>query len=177
MGLAWAAIVWFYPITKDVVFTFQAITLFTLLWILTLIDLETFLLPNALTLPGIVVGLLFAFFTDNLINTMIGAVAGYTIFWLVAWVFYRITGKQGMGQGDFKLLAMLGAFMGWQALPFIIFISSLTGAILGSVILLLSKKGLRTEIPYGPYLAAAGLVWLFWGSSILVWYQTTMGII
>jgi len=177
MGLAWTAIVWYFPITEDPIYTAQAITLFTLLWILTLIDLETFLLPNALTFPGIAIGLIFSFFTDTLLNALIGAVAGYAIFWLVAWAFSRITGKQGMGQGDFKLLAMLGAFMGWQALPFIIFLSSFTGAILGSVILMLSKKGLRTEIPYGPYLAAAGLIWFFWGLSILQWYQTTMGIV
>ncbi len=172
MGLMWASIVWFYPVQSyDPIFLAQAISLVTLLWILTLIDLETFLLPNALTFPGIVLGLAFAAYFGFFLDSLIGAVAGYGIFWLVARLFLIFTGKEGMGQGDFKLLAMLGAFMGWQALPFIILLSSLTGAIIGSITLILSKKGMRAEIPYGPYLAAAGVIWFFWSAPILHWYQ------
>ncbi|HID36749.1 MAG TPA: prepilin peptidase, partial [Ghiorsea sp.] len=174
---AWASIAWFYPITEySPLFLAQAIILFTLLWTLTLIDLETFLLPNALTFPGIAIGLLFAWQSGYIIDALIGALAGYGIFWLIAWLFFKATGREGMGQGDFKLLAMLGAFMGWQALPFIIMLSSFTGAIIGSLLLLLAKKGLKAEIPYGPYLAASGMIWFFWGVEILIGYQSMVGI-
>lgn len=171
MGLLWATLAWFYPPSPyPSLFLAQAITLVTMLWVLTLIDLETFLLPDVITLPGIVIGLLFAWEAGYLIDALIGAIAGYAVFWLVARLFLLATGKEGMGQGDFKLLAMLGAFMGWQALPFIILLSSITGAIIGSIALLITKKGLRAEIPYGPYLAAAGVIWFFWAEPVLYWY-------
>lgn len=177
MGLAWATIAWFYPIDQYTpVFILQAITLFTLLWILTLIDLETFLLPNALTFSGIAIGLFLAWQAGYILDALLGAMAGYIIFWLIAKLFLLATGREGMGQGDFKLLAMLGAFMGWQALPFIIMLSSFTGAIIGSLFLLMAKKGLKAEIPYGPHLAAAGLIWFFWGVEILNWYQSMVDI-
>ena len=177
MGVMWANIVWFYPTEKyDPVFLAQAISLVTLLWVLTMIDLETFLLPNALTFPGIALGLGFAAYFGFFIDSLIGTIAGYGTFWLVARLFLMFTGKEGMGQGDFKLLAMLGAFMGWQALPFIILLSSLTGAIIGSAFLMLANKGLKAEIPYGPYLAAAGVIWFFWGTEILNWYQQFIGL-
>jgi len=121
------------------------------------------------------VGLLFAWQMGYMVDALIGAVAGYAVFWLVARLFLLATGREGMGQGDFKLLAMLGAFMGWQALPFIILLSSLTGAVIGSITLLWAKKGLSAEIPYGPYLALAGLVWFFAGQDILLWYQGMIG--
>ncbi len=171
MGLIWGLLAWLYPAYLMPVQLAQAIALVTLLWILTLIDLETFLLPNALTFPGIALGLLFAWQLGYFYDALIGVIAGYAVFWLVAKLFLLATGREGMGQGDFKLLAMLGAFMGWQALPFIIFLSSVTGAIIGSAALLLAKKGLRAEIPYGPYLAAAGVVWFFWSAPILEAYQ------
>ncbi len=172
MGLMWASIVWFYPVhSYNPIFLAQAISLVTLLWILTLIDLETFLLPNALTFPGIALGLAFAAYFGFFLDSLIGAVAGYGVFWLVARLFLIFTGKEGMGQGDFKLLAMLGAYMGWQAIPFIILLSSVTGAVIGSMALIISKKGLRAEIPFGPYLAAAGVIWFFWSVPILHWYQ------
>jgi len=174
MGVLWGLIAWLIPF--DSLYFAQAIVLVSLLWILTLIDLETFLLPNALTFPGIALGLFFAWQAGYIQDAIIGALAGYAIFWLVAWLFLKITGREGMGQGDFKLLAMLGAFMGWQALPFIILLSSLTGAIIGSIALILSKKGMRAEIPYGPYLAAAGVIWFFWSAPILDWYQAYLGI-
>jgi leader peptidase (prepilin peptidase)/N-methyltransferase len=81
-----------------------------------------------------------------------------------------------MGYGDFKLLAMLGAFMGWQALPFIVFVSSVVGVLVGSLFLLLARRGLRAEIPFGPYLAAAGMVWFVWSETILSWYSGLVGI-
>ena len=174
MGVLWGVIAWYIPF--DSLYFAQAILLVSLLWILTLIDLETFLLPNALTFPGIALGLLFAWQAGYILDAAIGTIAGYAIFWLVAKLFFLATKREGMGQGDFKLLAMLGAFMGWQALPFIIMLSSFTGAIIGSIALFLNKKGLRAEIPYGPYLAAAGVIWFFWSSHILAWYQHYLGL-
>jgi len=171
MSGIWGIIAWHYPPS---LFLVQSIIFVSMLWVLTLIDLETFLLPNVITLPGIVIGLLFAWFGGYLIEASIGALAGYAVFWLVARLFFLATGREGMGQGDFKLLAMLGAFMGWQALPFIILLSSVTGTIIGSISLLMAKKGLQAEIPYGPYLAAAGVIWYFWSEYILAWYQATI---
>jgi len=167
MGASWAALAWNYG--PSVLFA-EALVLVTLLWILTLIDLETYLLPNVLTLPGIAIGLCFAWWHGTLLDGVIGAVAGYGSFWLVAKLFFLVTRREGMGYGDFKLLAMLGAFMGWQALPFIVLLSSLTGAVIGSIFLLLARRGIRSEIPFGPYLALAGVIWFFWGGDILGWY-------
>jgi len=103
-------------------------------------------------------------------------VAGYSIFWLIARLFLWLTGREGMGHGDFKLLAMLGAFMGWQALPFIILASSVVGTVAGVIFLLLAKKGLKAEIPFGPYLAVAGMIWFVWGDQVLHWYLNLAGL-
>ena len=173
MGLMWTAVAWAYPIADySLLFIAQAIFLVSALWVLTLIDLETFLLPDVITLPGIVIGLIFSWFMGYFIDAVIGAIAGYSVFWLVAKGFLLVTGREGMGYGDFKLLAMLGAFMGWQSLPFIIMLSSISGAIIGSLSLLAAKKGMNAEIPFGPYLAVAGVTWYFWGRYILGWYLT-----
>lgn len=152
----------------------EALALFFLLWVLSFIDLETGLLPDALTYPGMILGLMFAVPTGHAADSLLGLCAGYGVFWLVGRVFLMLTGKEGMGHGDYKLLAMLGAFMGWQALPFIVFVSSFVGAIAGSIILLLSRRGLRAEIPFGPYLALAGMIWFLWHEPVLAWYLDLM---
>ena len=174
MGFSWGALAWHYGASPILL---QALCLFFLLWVLTFIDLETGLLPDVLTLPGIALGFGFSLWLADWQASLIGAVAGYALFWLIARVFLWITGREGMGYGDFKLLAMLGAFMGWQALPFIVFTSSMIGALVGSLFLLLAGRGLRAEIPFGPYLAAAGMVWFVWSEAILAWYSGFMGII
>jgi len=171
MGVSWAWLAYHYGLNPVLL---QAIILVSLLWILTLIDLETGLLPNVLTLPGIVIGLFFAWWLGFFMDALIGAVAGYGVFWLVAKVFLLITGKEGMGYGDFKLLAMLGAFMGWQALPFIVFASSSVGAIVGLAYLKLASKDRHAEIPFGPYLALSGMLWFLWGEQLLDWYMALM---
>ncbi|MDX8405565.1 MAG: A24 family peptidase [Mariprofundus sp.] len=172
MGLSWAGLAWhFGPVPELPV----ALTLFFLLWVLTFIDLETFLLPNVLTLPGIALGLLFSWWLGDWQSAVIGMIAGYSVFWLVNRLFLRVTGREGMGYGDFKLLAMLGAFLGWQALPFIILLSSVIGVVVGSIFLWLSRRGFRAEIPFGPYLAGAGMIWLLWGNEILRWYMHSAG--
>ncbi len=168
MALSWGALAAHYGYTPDLLI---ACILFFLLWILTFIDLETGLLPNAITYPGIATGLLLQLLWGSWQNALIGALAGYVVFWSVAKLFLLATGREGMGYGDFKLLAMLGAFMGWQALPFIVLASSLIGTFAGLIILASSRRGMRSEIPFGPYLAVAGMVWFIWGDAILHWYR------
>lgn len=164
MGASWAGLAWHFGATPQLL---MAITLVSLLWILSLIDLETGLLPNALTLPGIALGLAFSAWTGNPLDSLIGAVAGYSVFWVVARTFLLITGREGMGYGDFKLLAMLGAFFSWQALPFIVFLASAVGAVTGGLFLLASGRQARTPIPFGPFLALAGVIWLLAGELLL----------
>ncbi len=132
------------------------------------VDFDTQLLPDVITLPLLWLGLafnLFATFTD-LSSAVIGAMAGYLSLWLVYWGFKLTTGKEGMGYGDFKLLAALGAWLGWQMLPLIILLSSLLGAIFGLVLIIFAKRGRSVPIPFGPYLAVAGLLALFWGKPL-----------
>jgi leader peptidase (prepilin peptidase)/N-methyltransferase len=139
---------------------------------LTFIDLDTQLLPDDITLPLLWAGLLanlFGAFTD-LRSAVIGAVAGYMILWLVYWGFRLIARKEGMGYGDFKLLAALGAWLGWQMLPFVIVVSAGAGAIVGGLLLWLSKSGMQTRIPFGPYLALGGLAGLLWGRAAVAWW-------
>ncbi|MDQ6954088.1 MAG: prepilin peptidase [Mariprofundaceae bacterium] len=168
MGISWALLAYQFGPT---LLLLQAIILVSLLWILTLIDLETGLLPNVLTLPGIVVGLLFAWWFGFFLDALLGACVGYGVFWSIARVFLLLTGKEGMGYGDFKLLAMLGAFMGWQALPFIVFVSSLVGVVVGLIYLKLAHKDRQSQIPFGPYLALAGMLWFLWGEPVVQWYM------
>ncbi len=136
---------------------------------LTVIDLNTMLLPDQLTLPLMWLGLLINIsgMFAPLQDAVIGAAAGYLSLWSVYHGFRLLTGKEGMGYGDFKLLAALGAWMGWQALPGVILLSSLVGAILGIAMMLARGKDKNTPIPFGPYLAIAGLIWFFWGDVIL----------
>jgi len=175
MGICWAGLAWHYGVTAELA---VALLLFSLLWILSVIDLETYLLPNVLTYPGIGVGLICSYWLGGVAGgqaALIGALAGYGVFWLVARLFLMLTGREGMGYGDFKLLAMLGAFMGWQALPFIILASSVVGTVVGIVFLLLARRGMRAEIPFGPYLAMAGMIWFVWGQQVLDWYIQFVG--
>jgi len=168
LGLIWALLAWRFPVSWELG---SALLLSFLLWVLAWIDLETGYLLDVLTKPGIALGLLMAALTQHFTDALIGACAGYAVFWVVAKLFLLCTGREGLGQGDFKLLAMLGAFLGWQALPFVIFLSSFVGALIGSVYLLLTRNSMRAEIPYGPYLAVAGMVWLVWGDGIFRWFD------
>lgn len=139
---------------------------------LTFIDLDTQLLPDDITLPLLWAGLLanaFGVFTD-LRSAVLGAAAGYLILWLVYWAFRILARKEGMGYGDFKLLAALGAWTGWQVLPVTIVVAAGLGAILGSITLWLARKGTDTRIPFGPYLALGGIVALLWGrEAVIAW--------
>lgn len=135
---------------------------------LTVIDIDTQLLPDDITLPLLWLGLLVNMGTGfvPLASAVIGATAGYLALWSVYWMFKLTTGKEGMGYGDFKLLAAIGAWLGWKMLPVVILLSSLVGAVVGIALIVFSRHGRNTPIPFGPYLAAAGLIALFWGETI-----------
>lgn len=132
------------------------------------IDFDTQLLPDAITLPLLWLGLAFNLngaMTD-LPSSVLGAIVGYLSLWSVFWLFKLATGKEGMGYGDFKLLAALGAWLGWQMLPVIILLSSIVGAIVGIALIAFARHGRNNPIPFGPYLAAAGIIALFWGPQL-----------
>ena len=154
---------------------FAAIFLTWALIAIALIDQDTLLIPDEITLPFLWLGLIcniFHLYTD-ISSAVLGAVAGYLALWIVYQVFRLLTGKEGLGFGDFKLLAMLGAWLGWQSLPMILLLSSLTGAIIGALTLL--RRGREQPIAFGPYLAGAGWITLLWGADITqAWYRFTM---
>ncbi|SFA92892.1 type 4 prepilin peptidase 1 Aspartic peptidase. MEROPS family A24A [Collimonas sp. OK607] len=143
-----------------------------LLIAMTFIDADTQLLPDDLTLPLLWIGLLLnlsGLFVP-LQDAVIGAAAGYLSLWTIYWAFKLLTGKEGMGYGDFKLLAALGAWLGWKMLPIVILFSSLVGAAVGIALIVFTRHGRDKPIPFGPYLAAAGLLALLYGRTILETY-------
>ena len=136
--------------------------------VLAFIDLDTFYLPDAITLPLLWVGLLLnlgGVFTD-IRSAVVGAIAGYLALWIVFWAYKLATGKEGMGYGDFKLLAAIGAWLGWKMLPLVILLSSLVGAAVGLALIAFARRDRNVPIPFGPYLAVAGLIALFWGEPL-----------
>lgn len=139
---------------------------------LTVIDLDTQLLPDDITLPLLWAGLLVnasGTFID-LHSAVLGAAGGYLVLWSVYWAFRLIMKKEGMGYGDFKLLAAIGAWTGWQVLPFVVVVSAALGAVIGSIGLWLARRGADTKIPFGPYLALGGIAGLLWGrEAITLW--------
>ena len=149
-----------------------ALLLIWALLALTAIDFDTQLLPDDITLPLLWTGLLFNLFSvfTDLSGAVVGAIIGYLTLWSVYWLFKLITGKEGMGYGDFKLLAALGAWFGWQMLPLIILLSSLVGALVGITLIVALKHGRNIPIPFGPYLAGGGLIALFWGNTLTQGY-------
>jgi len=152
-------------------FSAAAIGALLLIWALlalTFIDFDTQLLPDAITMPLLWLGILFNFagtLTD-LRSAVLGAVIGYLALWSVYWLFKLATGKEGMGYGDFKLLAVIGAWLGWQMLPLVIILSSLVGAVVGITLMVVARHGRNVPIPFGPYLAGGGLIALFWGQAL-----------
>ncbi|ERS83963.1 N-methyltransferase [Marinobacter sp. C1S70] len=177
-----------YPIIEALTAVFSVVTVYllgpseTALWALlmvwalvalTMIDFDTQLLPDGITLPLMWLGLVLNYFgvLTDFTSAFWGAVAGYLSLWSVYWLFKLATGKEGMGHGDFKLLAALGAWLGWQLLPAVILLSSLVGAIVGISLMAFRKHGREVPIPFGPYLAAAGLLSLWFGPEIqAIWF-------
>jgi leader peptidase (prepilin peptidase)/N-methyltransferase len=156
-------------------FGWQCAAALILLWVLislSVIDFDHQLLPDDLTFPLLWLGLflnLFGVFTD-LNSAVIGAMVGYLSLWSVYWLFKLVTGKEGMGYGDFKLLAVLGAWFGWKLIPLIIIISSFVGAFVGIALILILGRDKNIPIPFGPYLAAAGWIAMLWGEPMISYY-------
>lgn len=177
-----------YPIIEIVTALFSVLTVYwvganvaglwalVLLWgliALTVIDFDTQLLPDSITLPLLWIGLLLNYFGlfVGFEEAFWGTIVGYLSLWSVYWLFKLVTGKEGMGHGDFKLLAALGAWLGWQLIPAVILLSSVVGAVVGIIMIVFRGHGREVPIPFGPYLAAAGLLCLWFGSEILsFWY-------
>ena len=141
---------------------------------MTFIDADTQLLPDDLTYPLIWAGLLLNINHTyvSLQDAVIGAAAGYLALWSVYWAYKLVRGREGMGYGDFKLLAALGAWMGWAMLPAIVLMSSLVGSVVGIVLMIVNRKGLEYQIPFGPYLAAAGLIAFLYGEPIMAFTRS-----
>jgi leader peptidase (prepilin peptidase)/N-methyltransferase len=162
-------------------FTWQTAAGLLLSWsllCLSFIDLDRQLLPDLITLPVLWIGLflsLFAIFTDTA-SSLLGAMFGYLSLWSVYHVFRLVTGKEGMGHGDFKLLALLGAWLGWDKLPAVVLLSSLAGAVIGIGMIVAMKHDRRVPIPFGPYLAIAGWIALVWGDAINTAYLGSIGL-
>ena len=163
-------------------FGVQALMASLLTWALialAALDFDTQLLPDAITLPWLWLGLLvnlFGVFVD-IHASVIGAMAGYLSLWSVYWLFKLLTGKEGMGYGDFKLLALLGAWLGWQALPMLILLASMVGAVTGLTLIALKVHDRTKPIPFGPYLACAGWVVMIWGEQLSQLYNFQRGVL
>lgn len=160
--------------------SWEALAMLVLTWgllAMSLIDADQQILPDVLVLPLLWLGLIlnsFGLFT-SLPDALWGAVIGYMSLWSIFWLFKLVTGKEGMGYGDFKLLALLGAWGGWQVLPLTILLSSVVGAVLGVIILRLQRNSYSNPIPFGPYLAVAGWIALIWGDAITSSYLQFAG--
>ena len=180
-GMLSGLVVWKFGITIE---SGAALILTWTLISLTVIDIDHQLLPDNITYPLLWLGLTFSLLHQpgsaspfpDLQSSIIGAIAGYLSLWSVYWVFKLVTGKEGMGYGDFKLLAALGAWLGWQMLPLIIMLSALVGAVVGIAMILFLGRDRQIPIPFGPYLAGAGLIAMFWGTQISNGYLSFSGI-
>ncbi|WAK04136.1 prepilin peptidase [Methylobacter sp. YRD-M1] len=174
-AIASVIVAWHFGYTPQTIF---ALVLTWSLIALSGIDIDHQLLPDSITLPALWLGLflsLFALFADAH-SSIIGAIAGYLALWTVYHLFKLATGKEGMGYGDFKLLALFGAWLGWQSLPVIILLSSLVGSVIGIAMIVLVNRDHRIPIPFGPYLAMAGWIALIWGNDINQFYLTKVGL-
>ncbi|WP_370869847.1 A24 family peptidase [Methylobacter sp.] len=174
-ALASIIVAWHFGYTPQAVF---ALILTWSLIALIFIDIDHQLLPDSITLPLLWLGMclsLFNVFADAHAS-IIGAVAGYIALWAIFHLFKLATGKEGMGYGDFKLLALFGAWLGWQYLPIIILLSSLVGAVIGVSMIIFVKHDHNVPIPFGPYLAAAGWIALLWGNDLNQLYLTSVGL-
>jgi leader peptidase (prepilin peptidase) / N-methyltransferase len=146
--------------------------LVSLLIIITFIDLDTYTIPDVLSVPGMVVGFALSFFALRVtwLDSLIGILLGGGAFYLIAVAFEYFRHKEGLGGGDIKLLAMIGAFLGWPGVVLTVLAASLIGTVVGVVVMWRSRKGLDTRIPFGPFLACGSVLYLFWGQAFYRWY-------
>lgn len=146
--------------------------LISALVVVTFIDFDHQIIPDEISLGGILLGFLISFFLPmpGWTASLLGILLGWGSLALVFYAYLWLTGREGMGGGDAKLLAMLGAFLGWQAVPFIIFVSSLLGSVLGLTVMAIKGKDRHLAIPFGPYLALGGLLYIFYGPQLINWY-------
>jgi leader peptidase (prepilin peptidase)/N-methyltransferase len=150
----------------------QAFLFFSALLVISFIDLSHQIIPDVISYPGMVVGLFFSWLTGNpgLVSALIGWVLGGGILWLVAAGYGLLTGKEGMGGGDLKLLAMIGAFLGWPGVLVTLFSAALIGSLVGVILMLVWKKERTYAVPFGPFLSAGAVIHLFFGPSLIRWY-------
>lgn len=174
-GLVFATIAWRFGFSAQ---TLAGTVFSALLIAMTFIDIDHQLLPDSLTQPMLWLGLMLSFMPvfASQGNALLGVVFGYLSLWLVYWTFKLVTGKEGMGAGDFKLLAALGAWLGWQMLPLVILLSSLVGALAGIALILFRRGDRQLRIPFGPYLAVAGWLALLWGPELVHRYLQLAGL-
>jgi len=144
----------------------------SMLLVITFIDIDHQIIPDALSIPGIPAGFIASFVIPSLtyMDSLLGILAGGVSLFLVAWIYELIKGKSGMGGGDIKLLAMIGAFTGWKGVLFTIFISSAVGTLTGIIIMLRTQKGLKLAVPFGPFLSIGAIIYIFFGSQLIYWY-------
>lgn len=168
-GMIFAGVVWKYGYSwltvEYLVFSWGLI-------VVSFIDLDHMILPDVFTLSGIVIGLTGAALNPEreFIPALAGVLMGGGFLWLIAYLYLVFRNEEGMGGGDIKLLAWIGAVLGWQAVPFVVLVSSIVGSLIGLGLAFRSKAGLKSVIPFGPYLALAALLYLFGGSAIGLWY-------
>ena len=145
--------------------------------VITFIDIEHQIIPDEISLSGIVLGFVLSFFLQghSWLNSLLGILLGGGSLLLVAYAYQWLTGKEGMGGGDIKLLAMMGAFLGWKSIPFIIFASSMVGSVVGISMMLFQKKDSKLAIPFGPYLAFGAVLYIFYGKPLIQWYLNLGG--
>ncbi|WP_420849980.1 prepilin peptidase [Oryzomonas japonica] len=168
-GLLTLALFWRFGLSLSFLALFL---LCSALVVITFIDIEHQIIPDEISLPGIVIGFIFSFFLpmQTWLGSLVGILLGGGSLLLVASCYQWLTGKEGMGGGDIKLLAMMGAFLGWKAVPFIIFASSLVGSVVGIAMMLIQKKDSKLAIPFGPYLAFGAVLYIFYGGQLIQWY-------
>jgi leader peptidase (prepilin peptidase)/N-methyltransferase len=176
MGLLFACAIWrlgwSWTTIEALFFIFAAVTA-------SFIDLDHMILPDKFTLSGIVIGLVGAAFNPEreFLDALFGVLAGGGFLWAVAYLYYAVRNREGMGGGDIKLLAWIGALLGWKAIPIVILLSSLGGSFVGITLALRTKDGMKRAIPFGPYLVGAAIIyWLFNGESWAAWYLAMHGL-
>lgn len=147
------------------------------LLVITFIDIDHRIIPNIITLPGIPIGVVasFALPEVTVLNSVLGLLLGGGSLWTVAWIYHRITGKDGMGGGDIKLLAMIGTIVGWQGVVFTIFVASAVGTVVGMTVMLVKGKTMKLAVPFGPFLSIGAITYIFFGQRVIFWYLNVLG--